>query len=255
MKRMFVVAVVVLGACGDDGEAPVDGSPNNDAPAIDASIDGAPGRKEGQVFVAETPIIPIAMAMFVNGPLYTETGTAGPCFVGADNPATSLDAGSVMITGTTSTVALAPDDPGDVYTPTTQLPNDLFTAGATVTATASGATVPAFTGTVTAPARLGGLVPPTAYSRSSATTLTWTAGTGDAMWLLFTSTGGSLLCRVPDTGSYAVPGAAFALLPTQVTQVSLIAYRVNEAEVQAGAWTVTLRAADGISSAQVPLSP
>jgi hypothetical protein len=76
------------------------------------------------------------------------------------------------------------------------------------------------------------------------------------VWFLVnsaTSTAGTMLCFVPDTGSFAITTAELALLPAALTQVSVTAYRIKETTVNAGTWTVFVRAADGLASSAAPI--
>lgn len=246
----MLVLAMVLGACGDDGGDAIDSGVGSDA-TIDMAVDAAPANAEGQVFIGETPLTSIVVAMFLSGPLLDGTGIAGPCQSGDTTPASSLDAGTISITGTTEPLTLVQEEPGDVYV-APESPTDVFVPGATLTVTTTGGQVPAFTATVTAPQPLT-ITTPTTYSRAAPPTFTWGAGTGSSeLWILLqsatTAAPGGILCRVPDTGSYTMTTAALALLPAGVTQVTAIVYRIVETKVQAGAWSVALRAADGAAN-------
>lgn len=248
-----LLAVALGTGCGDDGNTIVDGAvPDSRAP--DAALDAPPEAKEGQVIVAEahSPIeISTAFGMLMDGPLFSPTATADDCLTMPNMSAASLSAGSITITGTTTSLTLAQEDPGDVYTTSTLPPADLFAAGATLTVTATGDTVPAFTGTVVAPEPLADVVFPASLSRASSADVTWTADSGSAVWVFVnsaTETEGAILCRTTDAGSFTLTPAALAILPATLTSVSILVYRLDETEVTAGAWTIYLRAADIQSS-------
>ncbi len=259
MKRTLGHALLsVVVACGGDGEVGSDASPSADAESPDAVVDGAPGLREGQVFIGEASIpaeVSVAYAMIVDGPLIEPLAEADGCLSAPDTPGSSLAAGAIAITGTTAPITLAQERDGDVYVPTSPPPPDLFTAGETLTVTSTGATVPAFSGSVVAPVELGAVGFPAPLARSAPATMTWAAGAADFMIILIasaTSTQGAILCRVPDTGSFTLSPAALALLPAAVTEVRIVTYRVEETEVAAGAWRVFLRAADGVTSDAIP---
>lgn len=253
--------VLFVAACGDDGGTIADAATGDTTTVADAAHDAAPTAKEGQVFIAEahSPAeIATAFAMFLNGPLLAPTGSADGCLTMPNTSGASLSAGSIDITGTTEPLMLVQDDPGDVYTTTTLPPTDLFSAGDTLTVTASGDEVPAFTATVDAPAPLANVGFPASLSRSAPATVTWTAGTANAVWLLLNSatvTEGALLCRTTDTGSFTMTPAALALLPSGVTKATFIMYRLDETEKTAGAWTIYVRAADGQVSGALDINP
>lgn len=255
MKRTLAVVLLVAG-CGDDGATVVDGAVG-DTRVADTPIDNAPGIKEGQVFISEVATTPtptsLAYASLLDGPLEVTLADADGCVTMPNNPATSLPAGTITITGTTAAVTLVQAGQGEVYSPNAPAPTDLFTAGATLTVSGTGATVPAFTGTVTAPAKLENVAFPSTLSRSAPATITWTAGTGTAMWFLLTTSGGAMLCRGPDNGSFTLTTAALALLSSTATSARIIGYRVSETTATAGAWKIYLRAADGLTSTQITL--
>lgn len=259
----LLVLALVLGACGDDdgGGATVDAAPTVDAISPDAPADAPPAAKEGQVLITEVhsnPETSIAVAMFADGPLYVTTASADGCDAIANMPATSLSAGTITVTGTTSDVALAQLGDDAPYIPTEQTPADLFAAGATLTVTATGDVVPAFTGDVVAPEQLADMVFPASISRAAPAAFTWTAGDGDAMWIVVTSatsTPGGMLCKATDTGSFTLTTDAIGLLPPTLTQLTVIAYRIKEVPVAAGPWTVFLRVGDGALAETTPIGP
>jgi hypothetical protein len=137
-------------------------------------------------------------------------------------PASSLAAGSITVTGTTTDVTLAQQTgSSSSYTANPPAPADLFAPGATLTVTATGAIVPAFTGAVVAPQPLADVVFPASISRAAPATITWTSGTRDTMWFLVASnnaTPGAMLCTAPDNGSFTLTTNAIGLLPAAVTQ-------------------------------------
>jgi hypothetical protein len=241
------LALILLAACGDDGATVVDAA--IDTTQADSMVDMSPAVKEGQVFIAEahSPIdISTAYAMLLDGPLEMPTAMVDGCITMPLTSASSLGAGTITITGTAIDLTLTQDETGDVYT-AGSTPADLMTPGATLTVSATGATVPAFTGTVTAP-ELFDTTFPMSLSRSNPVTLTWTAGSATAAWFLFTAESGAMLCRGPDSGSFTVTQAAFALMPASADTAMITGYRVTETTTTAGARTVYIRAADGQSS-------
>jgi hypothetical protein len=261
MIRAFacpLVTITLACGCGDDAAMPTDGAVA-DTSTPDAAVDVQPPAKEGQVFIMEsqTPVeIASAFAMLMDGPLLSPTATADGCLTMANAPAASLSAGAITITGTTEPLTLTQPSAGEVYVPDGDPPTNLFEPGATLTVAAAGDAVPAFTGTVVAPVPLADVVFPVALSRASSATVTWTADTAPAMWLLVnsaTATEDAMLCRTTDTGSFTLTPAALALLPTPVTKVSIAIYRLDETMVAAGAWTIYLRAAELQSSTQLAL--
>lgn len=266
MNRLLVVALLV-GACGDDGGVTIDAAvtPDSASPdaSVDASVDAPPVAKEGQIFLGEarstTNSTPVVSGMFMNGPVYVTLASADGCDAIDDMPASSLAAGSITVTGTTSDVTLAQQNgPNSPYYSNSATPADLFAAGATLTVTTTGAIVPAFTGDVVAPQPLADVVFPDSISRAAPATFTWTAGTSDTMWFLVASadaTPGGMLCTAPDNGSFTLTTDAIALLPPAVTQLTIVAYRMNEVPVTAGAWTVYVRAADGVLAETTTLGP
>lgn len=260
MKRHLPYLLAIgLSACGDGTDTPADAAPGADAPSPDAGADAPPGVKEGQVFIAEahTPVeASIVFAMLFDGPLLEPIASADNCLTVADQPGSSLAAGSITVTGTATTVTLAQEQPGEVYRPSAITPADLFTAGDTLTVTSTGATVPAFSATVVAPADIGTVAFPASLSRSAPATMTWTAASADSLMILVTSTTttpGAMLCQAPDTGTFTFSTAALALLPAALTEVQIVTYRVNETEAMAGAWKLFVRAADGVTSGAIAI--
>jgi len=268
MNRLLVIALLV-GACGGDSgtkpdAATIDAAVTPDSASPDASVDASPSAKEGQIFLGElrsstNQSTTVVVGMFMDGPLYHKLGSADGCDAIDDMPASSLAAGSITVTGTTSDVTLAQTNgSSSPYYASSQVPADLFTAGATLTVTATGAVVPAFTGGVVAPQPLADVVFPDSISRAAPATITWTAGTSDTMWFLVASadaTPGGMLCKAPDNGSFTLTTNAIGLLPPAVTQLTIVAYRMNEVPVTAGAWTVYVRAADGVAADTTPIGP
>ncbi|NVB82660.1 MAG: hypothetical protein HOV81_30060 [Kofleriaceae bacterium] len=252
--KLALALTLLLAACGDDGNTLVDA-----ATADTRSADTAPANKEGQVFIGEvhTPVeLASAYAMFVEGPLEMPLATADGCRTMANTAPTSLDAGGIAIDSATTSVLLTQRDAGDVYTPAITPPTNVFAAGESLTVEATGGMVPAFNGTVTAPAMLADVVIPSPLSRSAPATITWTPGTATAMWILVTSdtaTPGAMLCRTADSGSFTLTTSALALLPSTLTKVSVVIYRMNETTATAGSWKVFLRAGDGVSTGDITI--
>jgi len=222
-----LIAMSFAAACGNGHQATID-APRADAP-VDTPIDAMTD--------AMTPYAGIvtlvqgldpngmhsgAYATFVTGSAFgNPLGSNGPCSAFASPPNTGLSAGHIAITGTTSAFSLEPTgtSPNVAYNPNPMTPNPLFAAGATIAITAVGSPdVPTFSTTLVAPTTLVGFTPPTTISRAAGYTATWTAGSGPSVSIeISASTGANkpdvLICRVPDTGSYTVAPAAFALLP------------------------------------------
>jgi hypothetical protein len=247
--------LLLLAACGDDSPTAM---PDANAPQPDAAVDAFAVRKEGQVVIMEgrsPDPSATAVASFVDGRLLVPIATADGCDVFDNTPASSLDAGSITITGTSTPLTLVQEAAGKVYTTTQSVPDDLFSPAATLTVTATGGTVPAFTGGVTAPAPLDSLVIPSSISRATPATITWTAGSGNEVWVLVAALNGAargMLCRTTDSGSFTLTEAAIAQLPATTTEVSLLVYRVKKTVVTAGSWDVMLYAVDNVTNV-VPL--
>jgi len=266
MRSPSPALILVLAAgCGSVSSNPdaadtADAPPASDAAALDAEAFA----NEGIVVIAEqtdpsgtssTVSVSMADGALFGGP----AASAGGCGF-YDMPSEAGEsAGVVTIAGTLVDVIATPDAMVPVNYGTGTLPTDLFTPGSTLTVTAAGATVPAFTGSVIAPAALAGVALPTAISRAAPPTLRWTAGAGDEMWswVLGISMGGVSLvwCRMPDTGTFAIPTAALGLIPTTVTSALVILWRTNVTPVRAGAWSVALTAAEATATGSVTIGP
>lgn len=268
-RATFQIAYTICECCdrgwqtGGGDAATIDTAVTLDSTSPDASVDARPATKEGQVFLGEARTTtdqstPVAIAMFVDGPLYVTLGSMDGCDAIDDMPASSLAVGSITVTGTTSEVTLAQSSLTSPYTANPPAPADMFAAGATLTVTATGAVVPAFTGNVVAPQPLADVVFPASISRAAPATITWTAGTADTMWIVVASaeaTPGGIMCKAPDIGSFTLTTGAIGLLPATLTQLTMFAYRMNETPVTAGAWTVSVRAADGVLADTTPIGP
>ena len=194
-----------------------------------------------------------AMAMFADGKLVNPTATAGGCYTAPNTPATSLAAGSIMVTGTQpGPITLAQDAAGKPYSAVGTLPEALFAPGATLGVTTTGATVPAFTASVTAPVALPAVTFPATFSRTTGGTMTWAAGNGERMWMLVLSSSldAAMLCEAPDSGSFTLTPAALALVPS-MTEALVTIYRLKETVVNAGDWKVFVRVVDGVQSSDI----
>lgn len=258
MKQLAgVLVAAVIAACGGGDDADSPDAPPADDP--DAALDAAPIERDGIVIVSEqiqgdgsTTNVQVTMS---EGALFGgANATAGDCAFYPQADDTGVSAGVITVTGTTAPITATPGGaPPAVSYDAGELPDDLFEDGATLTITAAGADVPAFTGSVVAPAALAGVALPTEVSRAAPPTITWTAGAADEMWIWMLGLGGGghprlLWCRVPDSGSYAVPADAVALLPTAVTQGIVVLWRTGATPVTAGAWTVELVATHAVGT-------
>lgn len=261
---MKLVLVVALCACSTVSPTTIDAPPPHpDAPA-DAAID-APTPRAGIVFLQQGTIMNAASAAagagFVEGsPFGTPLGTSGACTAYTTPHTKGLSAGSIAITGTAMPLTLVPSGTatGVTYQASPKAPSPLFAAGASIGVAAPGtADFPAFSATLTGPAALAGFTAPTSISRAAGYTATWTAGSGPGIWVYLIGTSGPaidlLLCKVPDTGSYAIAPAALALLPSTDTKALVIVGRTAEVELTSP--TVTVFAASYLGSGPIPLNP
>lgn len=228
-----------MAACGSDPHATADAPLHADA-GHDAALDAfvpqdAPAHRQGQVAIAKGtgpsgPLTSVS-ATFVEGSIYGMTvATDGPCTLYQAAPSSQFSAGVITVTGTTTAFTLTPS--GGHYTVAPTPPTNLFTDGATITVHADGAAeFPTFSGTVTAPTAIAGFTPPSTISRAGYTA-TWTAGAGPKIWVLLVGVHGSasdgIICRVNDTGSFALPASTFALLPAIDTSGAIAIARVSE---------------------------
>lgn len=264
-----LVALGLVPACDPVANTPDAGPAGADASPMppDAEAD----RDHGIVIIAEQldPANPTprstAAASFFDGPLFDgPDASGGGCnFYNAPNE-TGLSAGPIDVTGTSAPIMLVPSSasPPVMYSPMPNPPPaDLFAPGDSITMTAAGSEVPAFTGSVVAPAVIEGAAFPAAVSRATGGTVTWTARTADEMWLWLAapSQAGTidlLWCRMPDSGSFAIPPAGVALFPASATSVGFILWRVNARSVNAGNWSVALSVASSTPGpVGVPLEP
>jgi hypothetical protein len=262
MRTLAAVTILLFGCSGGSDNPRQDAATGDatqaDAPQHDATIDASPGNPEGMVMVSEdvdsdgnesgdATVSIYAGTMF--GP---PTAQVGGCKIYNDPSETTLSAGVVTVTGTTTALTLTPDGstPPVEYTSNPEPPDNLFNPGATISISAAGAVVPAFSGSVTAPAKLAGVTLPQTISRSTDTNVTWNAGSAGGAWVwVFGADSafnafGLIWCRTTDSGSYAIPAAAVAMFPSQFTFGFTLLVRANESPVTAGAWTINLTAAD-----------
>ena len=257
--RAFAL-VCVVAACSSNNNRSVDAPGTADAPRnADASF-----AKEGSVNVlagyngAENN--GQASAGFATSASAASgiAGTDGPCTAYNNTSAGSLDAGTIMIQGTAVPITLSASGNPLRYS-AGSLPYPLFSAGATITFTgAGGADVGAFTGTATAPADVAGFTRPTTLSRAGFTA-TWTGGAGPGMWVLLAGSDGvsqvtSIICRVPDSGSFAIPASTFALLPAGENMGGVGVMRVVETAVSVGDTQVLLHVSTMDSSTIIPIT-
>ncbi|MDB4954970.1 MAG: hypothetical protein JWO36_2539 [Myxococcales bacterium] len=266
MNRLSLL-LLVLPACGNDPAKQPDAAVLHDAQAIvDVAPPDAAAHVEGLILVSQGGTVGSAStssgvsSQFVEGSVFgTPLGTSGPCSASHMPPSKGISAGTITVTGTLAAITATPNGVAPLvgYTNAPSPPKPLFATGASITVQAAGAAFPAFTTTVTAPAAVAGVTSPTTMSRQGFTA-TWTAGAGPKMWVLIVGTNGSsfdiLLCRVNDTGSYAVPAAAFALLPAADTQANLSIARVDEKITTFASGTVDVGVATELSSSPFPLT-
>jgi hypothetical protein len=270
--------VVLVAACGgadpvvdaslDDAALPADArlldvelSP--DATPPDASApDAQPEPGHGIVLVGEGDFLDTPQALLEAtlspGHLLGEPlATVGECKLYGEPADAGLSAGTITIAGANVPATLVPSgvSPSVDYEATTFLPEDFVMPGQTITVTAAGgADLPAFSGSVVVPPALAGFVSPTTIDRSAPPTITWTASTGDEMWVwiqtLDDGFGDSRLlwCRMPDSGSYAFPAAATSMIPPTHTTGIVFLFRTNFTEVTAGSATIAITSLLALSS-------
>jgi hypothetical protein len=263
MRKLVVVCLVA--ACGSSDPMSSDAAVP-DTPAADTPADTAAAARHGIVQVTQGDTgtgntgqvgAGFIMGADIMGPVMA---TDGPCtsYGSMASPAT-LDAGTIMISGTLSPVTLTPSGSPLEYQAGSAVPYPLFSEGSTITITgAGGADIPAFNGTVTAPADVAGFTKPTSLSRAGYT-VTWTAGSGPGMWVLLVAIDASfngvpVICRVPDTGSFAIPASTFALLPAADTMGGVAVARVVESEVAVTDTSIALVALSEDSTSIIPLT-
>src|SRR5262245_40741078 len=244
MTCLALVAIMLAACSGDSGgpvadaaiaDAPelVDGdladADRTDADLTDADLtdadpsdaDVAPdasGLTHGAVTISETTdtvgMNSGGVAVFKDEPLFGyPLASAGGCDLHYTPTGSVMSAGTVSVSGTSVPVTFTPSGaPPDVtYTRTPDpTPDDLYTPGDTITATAPVADFPAFTISATAPGALSGFTPGTSFSRSTPIPLSWTAGSGDTMIVQFVTFDSSftnnryLVCMTPDDGSFTI---------------------------------------------------
>jgi hypothetical protein len=238
----------------------IDARPQPDAQA-DASPDAAAPRS-GLVSLGEDGATSNAGAIFASGDVFgSPVGVDGPCSVTMSPAQRGLSAGTISITGTATALTLTPAGtaPEVDYSASPNPPTPLFTAGATISVQASGGPdFPAFSATVTGPAALTGFTAPTALSRAGYTA-TWTAGT-EKIWIIAVATNHTaipayVVCRVDDTGTFAIPASTFAMIPADYTEAAVGVGRVSSMDVTTSSGQVTVAAISDITSSFITLGP
>jgi hypothetical protein len=123
------------------------------------------------------------------------------------------DAGDLTVTGLSVPLTLTASPEG-WYSAGTDLPDDAFTGGETVTLAAAGHLTPAFTTSAVAPGDLEPAAPCTLeHVQGEDQVITWTPGDGAARirWSMVSAfhagDGPMVLCDAPDTGTLVVPAA------------------------------------------------
>ncbi len=261
-----LVLVCLIAACGSSdpnaGDAAVPDTPVADTPVADTPAVARHGLiqvTQGDTGTGNTGQVGAGFIMGadVMGPV---VATDGPCSLyGSTEAPATLDAGTIMISGTISPITLTPSGSPLKYQAASAVPYPIFSAGSTITiAGAGGAEIPAFNGTVSAPADVAGFTKPTSLSRAGYTA-TWTAGSGPGMWILLAGldasfNGVAMICRVPDTGSFAIPASTFALLPAADTMSGLAVARVAETDVDVAGTSIALVAVSLDSTSIIPLT-
>jgi hypothetical protein len=267
MTRIALVSLFAAACSNNNNNTAIDAAPAHDAShdaSQDASRDApsspdAPSGSHGQVAVVEMTLQGAVMsgvsANMSDAPVFgTVVGTDGPCTMYHDNQGSQISAGTINVTGTTTAITLNPlgTPPNVHYSPSPTPPTDLYTDGATISVQAAGGDVAAFSGTVTAPTALAGFTLPTTMSRAGYTA-TWTAGTGQQVWVILgTLVGDNMICRVDDTGSFAVPASTFALVPATVDMIVAGLARVSEDDIATP--DVQVFAASEVASGLIPLT-
>ena len=252
MRCSYVL--VIAAACG--------GSPSGGNAGVDAStLDVTTGQAGGEIAVLRVNdgTMMTATASFFDGSDNAVIiGSVDECRVTtAPNPAVTISAGTITITGPATPVTLAPtgEKPSVVYAPA------IFPVPADETSlamSATGADFPAFTADGLVPARIAGFTPPASLSRGSGYTAAWdTAGAGWRFRIEIVANPTSpselyvMTCDVPDSGTYEIPAAAFALFPPATdAQVSVMRY--TQVTVENGAASFVVGAIEGTTSA-IPL--
>ena len=257
-------------ACGDGDGAAGSGKPDA-GPALPDAAPAAPDAAPATPDAAPPPSSlrglvllgevggggeGLGTAMFREPPLFgaPEASAAG-CDLYDDMNVlygAGYSAGKIAITGGASPMTWEPEGqpPYVYYQP--NVAGDLYADGATLTVKADGGGFPAFTGTVTAPAGIAGFQVPEQISRANPPTLTWTSATADETWVwvlagneqIEPGEGPFLWCRTAgsDPGSYAIPAAGLALIPTNMIYAGVALLRVNTTDVDVGELSVELQA-------------
>ena len=263
MRKLLVVCMVA--ACGSSNPKSTDAS-TADGPADSAAGDAPAARSGGvqivQGFNGASNAAQASAGFGIGTSLFGPSiGTDGPCtaYNGAGAAMATLDAGAITVSGTLSPITLSVSGTPAKYQTAAQVPDPVFSAGATITiAGAGGPDIPAFNGTLTAPADVAGFTPPSSLSRAGYTA-TWTAGSGPGMWVMVVGTDQStsttlVICRVPDNGSFAIPASTFALLPPAENTGGVNVARVAETDVDVTNARVSLIAVSQYSSTIIPIT-
>ena len=260
MQRTCALLLVVAG-CGGNDHAQVDAPVHSPDAAVDARPIDAPAMRRGLVQLGETTFMAMASSSstiaFADGdPMGTTLATDGPCASYPTGGGTRYSAGTIDVTGTSQAIAFTPSGtaPTVVYAHTpSPLPTDLFTASATLHVTAAGGPgFGAFAGDITAPTTVV-FTPPATLSRAGQT-ISWTAGTGNIVQVALVTSNALILCRVPDSGSFAVPASTFALIPIGDTNGVVAVARTMEHELATTSGPVTLQALSAIGGT-ITLAP
>lgn len=226
-----------------------------------------PARRAGQIVLEQGDGFAEVFAVFGGQGIFGTPGaTRGQCsaFIGSSSLFGTFGAGELDFAGTTTPLQLAQSgvDPMVQY-PTNVSQDALFTAGATVAMTAQGGDGPddlgPFSEHVTGPAPITGHTPPAMLSRAGGTAVTWDAGSSTAVWIVMIDADNpaqTVICAVPDTGSYAIPASAFLLLSPTTQQLELALARVDGQVERVADTAVQLMAMELLAdSATVPLGP
>jgi hypothetical protein len=254
--------VVALAACGGS-------SPHHDIDAsVDTAVDAPAGVTwpAGRVALLQNNVnggipstdVELSSIAYLGAP----KGSVGPCTVFDYTMRPHLSAGTITITSPNGNYTLAPSGTAPTVTyPAPPVNNPAFSAGDTITFSAAGGPdLGAFSGTVTAPPTLAGFTPPASISRSGFTA-TWTAASSDQILVVMAAlTGGTitdaLACIVPDTGSFEVSAATFALVSSSDTTSTVSVARIATMTTTASGKSIMLAASSFIgSNGTVPLNP
>ncbi|HTL35584.1 MAG TPA: hypothetical protein VL326_20790 [Kofleriaceae bacterium] len=221
MRKLRLVCLVVLAACGDDGgsvagpDAP--GPPNTGAVSLSSYKTMQTTQVMGNIVNASF--------LFRPAPATCTSQQIGPCILSQctvlPGQPMYVNAGTVTVTGLSQTLTLTPSSITNMYQPDNSA--NAFVGGETVNITGMGATAPAFTLSLTAPSLASITVPakpsgtnPLAIDRSHDLAVAWTGGGASDIDFVFGSTSGgpSLNCAFAATaGSGTIPTAALAMLP------------------------------------------